>query len=114
MAYFVLVNEQGPAWVSGRPMREQQLWSEHAAYVNDAMYAGSVILGGPIGDGEVHRAMLVLNADSLDSVRSWHAADPWVRAGILQMHSLEPWTLLVSNDKLDPVLADITRAGAAP
>ena len=30
MAYFVLINEQGPAWNSSLPMREQNEWPDHA------------------------------------------------------------------------------------
>ena len=29
------------------------------------------------------------------------------RSGVLRAQILEPWNLLVSNDKLDPVLAEI-------
>ncbi|MGA8663538.1 MAG: YciI family protein [Thermoplasmata archaeon] len=109
MAYFVLINEQGPSWVDGRPMREQELWQEHAAYVNAAMFAGKVILGGPLGDGRIHLAMLIIQFESEADIRSWILEDPWIQSGILRTRSLEPWTLLVSNDKLDPVLAEITK-----
>jgi len=109
MPYFVTITEQGPSWAVGRLMREQQLWNEHRDFVNTAMFAGSVILGGPLGKGPTHRALLIINAASESGVRGWHMEDPWVRAGILRLVSIEPWELLVSNDKLDPVLAEILR-----
>jgi hypothetical protein len=108
MSYFVVINEQGPSWVPSRPMREQPLWDEHAAFVNSLMYAGFVVLGGPLGDGGPHRAMLIINSDTEQTVRSRLAEDPWIRAGILRLGSLESWKILVSQDKLDPVLAEIS------
>ncbi|MCI4372179.1 MAG: hypothetical protein L3K02_00825 [Thermoplasmata archaeon] len=109
MGYYVVVNEQGPSWVDSRPMRDQELWTEHAAFVNAAMYAGFVILGGPLGDGTIHRALLILHSETESAVRTWLAEDPWVREGILQTASVEAWKIIVSNDKLDPVLSDITK-----
>jgi len=112
MAYFVLINEQGPAWIASRPMREQKEWTDHAAYVNSAMRSQNVIMGGPIGDGKHHRALLVLNFDSIVDVRIWIKEDPWIQSGVLRVHTLEPLDLLVSNEKLDPVLAEITNRSA--
>jgi uncharacterized protein YciI len=109
MAYFVSISEQGPSWVGGRAMRDQAGWTEHAAYVNAATSAGKIILGGPLGDGRVHRALLVLNFDTEARIRSWLAEDPWFQSGVLRLLSLEPWNLIVSNERLDPVLAEITK-----
>jgi uncharacterized protein YciI len=109
MTYFVVVNEQGPSWDGARAMREQREWTEHAAYVNQAMYSGLVLLGGPLGSGAFHRALLVVSAEDEAAVQTWIREDPWIRSGILRTASVEPWTLLVSNDKLDPVLEEITK-----
>lgn len=114
MAYFVVTSEQGPEWVDGRPMRAQQWWAEHASFVNSGMSAGFIILGGPLGNGSPHRALLIVNAETESAARSQLLEDPWVRAGILRIRGLEPWSILVSNDKLDAVLAEITNSGAAP
>jgi hypothetical protein len=110
MPLFVVVNEQGPTWVDSKPMREQGLWTEHAAFVNALMEAGFIILGGPIGSGHPHRALLVLNAGGEAEVRSRLGEDPWYRAGILRLGSIEPWKILVSNDRFDPVLAELSKA----
>jgi len=112
MPYFVLINVQGPAWIAARPMREQKGWTAHAEYVNSAMRSGKVILGGPLGARGFHRALLVVNFDSIADVRTWSGEDPWIRSGVLRVHTLEPWELLVSHDKLDPVLAEITHPRA--
>lgn len=114
MAYFVVINEQGPSWVDSRPMRDQEKWTEHASFVNSLMDAGFVILGGPLGDGKPHRALLIVSSKTESAIRTRLLEDPWIRAGILRVGSIEPWRILVSNDKLDPVLADIARQGAPP
>jgi uncharacterized protein YciI len=113
MGYFLLISAQGPTWVAGRTMREQAQWAEHCVWVNTAMYAGKVILGGPIGDGQTHRALLVVHFDSESEIRHWILEDPWIQSGVIRTESLEPWKLLVSNDKLDPILAEITHQGVA-
>ncbi|MCI4343160.1 MAG: hypothetical protein L3J92_03470 [Thermoplasmata archaeon] len=114
MEYFVVTNEQGRSWVDARPMREQELWAEHAAFVNSLMYAGFVILGGPIGSGRPHRALLIIQSNSETQVRTRLAEDPWVRAGILLTGRVDSWKILVSNDKLDPVLAEIMTPATPP
>jgi uncharacterized protein YciI len=108
--FFVVTSEQGPAWVDARPMREQALWSEHAAFINALAKDASVVLGGPLRGGPGHRAMLIVQASSADDVRAVFQDDPWIRAGLLRIVQLEPWELIVSHDELDPALAKITRA----
>lgn len=91
-------------------MRQQALWTEHADFVNGLMSAGFVVLGGPIGPGTPHRALLIVHAKDEPSARYRLLEDPWMRAGILRLGRLDPWTILVSDDRLDPVLAAIARA----
>jgi hypothetical protein len=110
MPFFVVINQQGPAWDNSRAMRDQKLWTEHADFVNSLMYAGFVVLGGPVGEPHPHRALLVLHSDSEATARARLLEDPWVPAGILTVGVVEPWKILVSNDKLDPALAEISKA----
>jgi uncharacterized protein YciI len=108
MAYYVVRSEQGPAWNPARSMREQPLWTEHAAYINSLLSSDKMILGGPIGDGNPYRAMVVFVATSEDEVRHRLADDPWYRAGVLRAVSIESWNMIATNDKLDPALKEIT------
>ncbi|HTT72818.1 MAG TPA: YciI family protein [Thermoplasmata archaeon] len=94
MAYFVVSSYHGPAWVSGRPMREQPGWPAHREFMN-ALPDGFVILGGPV-DGHRHRAMLVVKADDLDTVHRILDPDPWVATGVL-VELIEPWEILVGQ-----------------
>jgi uncharacterized protein YciI len=107
MTHFVAINERGPAWLESVPMRQQPLWTEHANFVNSLMYAGFIVLGGPIGDGPPHRAMLIVDAESEAAARARLLEDPWMRAGILRISRIEPWTILVSHEILDGALAKV-------
>ena len=110
MAYYVIRSEQGPAWDPTVSMREQMLWSEHAAYINSLLSTDKMILGGPIGDGKPYRAMVVFIARSEAEVRDRLAEDPWYKAGVLRAVTIEGWNMIATSDKLDPVLAAISKA----
>lgn len=97
VALFAMINEQGPSWVNGRPMREQEGWTEHARFMNAIADEGLVVLGGPIGKGARHRAMLILRATDENALRSRLEEDPWMRSGVLQMGELLPWELLLGE-----------------
>jgi len=112
MTYFVIRSEQGPAWDSARSMREQMLWTEHAAYINGLLASDRMILGGPIGDGTPYRAMVVFVARSEEEVRARLGEDPWYRAGVLRVNTIERWNLIATHDKLDPALTALAPSGA--
>jgi uncharacterized protein YciI len=97
MAYFVVINEQGPTWQPGRPMRKQPGWEEHAAFMDALEAERLVVLGGPLGGGPRHRAMLVLRAPDERAIRARLEGDPWVRHGVLQLGELMPWELLLGK-----------------
>ena len=52
--YIVRVERGGP-WDWSKDMREQELWDEHARFMNGLVDAGFIILGGPL-DGREHAA----------------------------------------------------------
>lgn len=110
MGYFVVINEQGPSWADDRPMREQEGWAGHASFVNSLFSSGLVVLAGPIGSGKPHRALLIVHAADEPSAVAQLLQDPWMRDGILRLGVIEPWTILVSDDRLDRVLAEVTRS----
>ena len=97
MPLYVLISEQGPAWVEGRSMRDQKGWGDHAVFMNALTDDGLVVLGGPIGPGHPHRALLVLRATDPGALRSKLAEDPWMRSGVLRMVELVPWELLLGT-----------------
>jgi len=109
MNYFVVMNEQGPAWNPALTMREQPQWGDHATYVNALVREGFIVLAGPVGDGAVHRALLIIDAPDEETIRKRFAEDPWIRAGILRTTQIDPWKILASDDRLDATLAEIAR-----
>ena len=101
MAYYVVVCEQGPAWIDSLPMREQENWAGHATFMNALTDDGFVVLGGPIGDGTRHRARLVVRSGTEGEVRDRLAPDPWAELGLLTIESIEEWDVLLSNEPDD-------------
>jgi uncharacterized protein YciI len=95
--YFVVVSEQGPRWVDGRPMRDQSGWPEHAAFMNGLAAVRFVVLGGPLHGHEKHRALLIVQASDEAAARRRLAEDPWMTDGVLRVVSVEPWELLLGE-----------------
>ena len=97
MTLFAMVNEQGPNWDPARPMREQNGWKEHAAFMNALVDDHLVALGGPFHKGPQHRAMLILRSDDEKTLISRLEQDPWVRSGVLRLGELLPWEILLGE-----------------
>jgi uncharacterized protein YciI len=89
--YFAVTMENGPNFDESRGRREQDLWHEHAAFMDRLVDDGFVIIGGPIGDGG--RTMHAIEAESEDAIRTRLAEDPWAPLGILKVGRIEPWQL---------------------
>jgi len=92
---FVVRMVPGPAWNSAAPMRSQALWAEHAAFMDALAAEGFIVLGGPLGGGEVK--LHVVNAASEADVRSRFAADPWSATRQLEVWDVRPWTILLDG-----------------
>ena len=99
MSYFAVRRARGPAWNPAVSLREQALWSEHAAFMNALAAEGFVVLGGPLGSGE--EVLLVIDAPSEEEARERLATDPWSSAGLLQIARVEPWTVLLDGRRPD-------------
>jgi hypothetical protein len=56
---------------------------------------GFVVLGGPLGDdGDV---LLAINAGSETEVRLTLERDPWSTLEVLELKSVQPWTVLLES-----------------
>ena len=88
--FLVVLRQSGPEFDRSRPLDEQSEWEAHAAYMDELVDAGFLVLGGPLaGDGRVAHAV---EAESEDAVRAAFARDPWSESH-LQVESIEPWTI---------------------
>ena len=95
MAMFVVIHAHGAPWDATRSLREQDAWDQHAAFMDALADKGFIVLGGPLGDGST--AMLVIDAEDEDTVRATLAPDPWAVMGLLEIESLQPWTVLLER-----------------
>ena len=55
---------------------------------------GLIVLGGPVGEGDGHYALLVVDAASEGEVRARLAEDPWGE-DMLATESIEPWSIFL-------------------
>jgi uncharacterized protein len=92
---FLVFQNPGPNWVSGRPTREQPLWDEHAAFIDRLFDEGRIVLGGPYAD--YSRALLVVQAQDTDEARNLLREDPWGKSGILIPSEVIEWTVFVDS-----------------
>jgi uncharacterized protein YciI len=91
VANFVVTLVHGTGWDQSLDIREQPAWDAHAAFMDQLVVEGFILLGGPIGD---HRQTLhVVVAEDEQDVRRRLAEDPWAQAGLLEVGSIQPWAL---------------------
>ena len=78
MPTFLVERTPGSDWVVGVDTRQQPLWDEHAAFMDDLFDRGLVVLAGPIAGG-AGEALVVMEAESEEALRELLADDPWCR-----------------------------------
>jgi uncharacterized protein YciI len=89
---FIVERPIGERWIRGLGPREQPLWDEHAAFMDDLFDAGSIMLAGPLIDGS--GAVIVMEAADEDEVRRLLADDPWIVEGdFLRVGEVRAWRL---------------------
>ena len=92
--YFLVHRTHGPSWEPARLRREQDGWDGHAAFMDELVAEGFVVLGGPVGSGDGHSALLVVEAETEADVRARLAADPWGE-DMLATARVEPWAIFL-------------------
>jgi uncharacterized protein YciI len=91
MANFAVRLVHGPGWDAARPIRAQDSWDEHAAFMDRLVDDGFILAGGPVGDGE--QTLHLVEAADENEVRARLADDPWASAALLLIGAIEPWSL---------------------
>ncbi len=91
MANFAVRLVHGSGWDSSRQIRAQDGWAQHAAFMDGLVEDGFIIVGGPVGSGE--ETLHVVEAADENEIRARLAADPWARAGLLRVGTIEAWAL---------------------
>ena len=75
--------------------REQPFWDEHAAFIDQLVEEGFILMGGPLVDEG--GALLILNAKDENEVREKLKNDPWVEHGILKLESVKRWQIFIDK-----------------
>ena len=92
---FVVISSAGPNRDRSMSTREQPLWNEHAAFIDQLVAEGFILMGGPLVDES--GAMLIVNADDENAVREKLKDDPWYRHGILKLESVKRWQVFIDG-----------------
>ena len=89
----------GPAWTSGPP-DEQPDWDAHAAFVDELVARGTMVMGGPFAD--YSGSMILLENVGEDEARALVAGDPFIANGVFVLEEVRAWNVYV--DELTPSL----------
>jgi hypothetical protein len=65
---------------------------EHAAFADELVERGVIIVGGPIGGSDDEIALLAVEAHDEAELRSTFSADPWAPNGVFRIKDVRPWT----------------------
>jgi uncharacterized protein YciI len=105
MTSFAVIREAGPAWADGKGVYEQSAVEEHARFMNALADEGFVLFAGPLAGSEHGRvrALVIINSESEAEIHRRLADDPWVRTKQLRTVSIEPWNVLVGEERLSSV-----------
>jgi hypothetical protein len=66
VTHYAVTRERGERWDASLPMREQEKWDEHAAFMDRLAEGGFVLLGGPLGDEA--KFLLIIAAESEQAI----------------------------------------------
>ena len=94
---FVIISSAGPNRDPSKDTRQQPLWDEHAAFIDQLVADGFILMGGPFVDEG--GAMLIVNADDENEVRQKLKRDPWIEHGILKLESVKRWEIFIDVRK---------------
>jgi uncharacterized protein YciI len=92
---FAVFRSPGSEWVVGTPVREQPLWNEHAAFMDNLFKAGHILLGGPYA--EHPGSLLIVEAEHIDIAGHLFDDDPWTKESILDAGEVKEWTIFLDS-----------------
>ena len=94
---FVVISSAGPHRDLSKTAREQPLWDEHAAFIDQLVADGFILMGGPLVDED--GAMLIVNAGDENEARGKLENDPWMTHGVLKLESVKRWQIFIDARK---------------
>jgi uncharacterized protein len=94
---FLAFSSAGPNRDFSTDTREQPFWDEHAAFIDQLVEDGFILMGGPLIDEG--GSLLIINAEDENEVRDKMKNDPWMQHGILKLESVKRWQIFVDVRK---------------
>ena len=92
---FIVMSTAGSNRDHAQGTRDQPYWDEHAAFIDNLIEEGFIVLGGPLPDEG--GAVLVVRANSEAEVRDRLGPDPWYVHGILALQSVRRWDIFIDR-----------------
>ena len=88
--FHLVLSRTGPEYDASKPLEEQSDWLAHAAFMDELVERGFVVLGGPLED-EV-RTVHAVEAESAEQIREVLALDPWSESHLV-VDAIDEWTI---------------------
>jgi uncharacterized protein len=89
----------GPTWTSGPP-EEQPDWDEHAAFIDELVARGTMVLGGPFAD--YSGSLIVLENVGEEEAQELLARDPFIVNGVFVLDEVRAWNVYVDELTKEP------------
>jgi len=98
---FIAISSAGPNRDRSKGTREQPFWDEHAAFIDQLVADGFILMGGPLVDVREMPigALLIVNAQDENEVREKLKNDPWFERGILKLENIKRWQIFIDKRK---------------
>jgi uncharacterized protein len=94
MSTFAVTTAKGPRWDDARGIREQAFFEEHAAFMDELVAGGVIVLGGPIDSDDAGViALLAVVAPDEAAARAVFSADPWLKHQVFRLKEIRAWTI---------------------
>ena len=94
---FLAFSSAGPNRDFSKDTRQQPFWDEHAAFIDQLVEDGFILMGGPLIDEG--GSLLILDANNENEVRDKLKNDPWMQHGILKLESIKRWQIFIDERK---------------
>ena len=92
---FIAISSAGPNRDQSKGTREQPFWDEHAAFIDQLVDEGFILMGGPLVDEG--GSLLIVNAKNENELREKLKNDPWFEHGILKLESVKRWQIFIDK-----------------
>ena len=94
---FIIISSAGVNRDLSKGTREQPFWDEHAQFINKLIEEGFILMGGPLVDEG--GALLIVNAENENEVKSKIENDPWYAHSVLKLESIRRWQIFIDARK---------------